>query len=261
MPLDSLAGPLAAAAARDAAAAAAAAAARSAAPLPLAVELPQVGLGPVFALAACRADTHQHILSLWAAARSPLLSHLLSNFPSFALVEHYPNVPLPTTSTTTIEPSQQLTTLTTPDHTRRPHPNYHTTYPSWPRNIGTQSISIRQKTNRQWELLNMYIDIQKLLLIAGIETNPGPNKNQFASKLSLAHVNINSITAPGKLDELQQFVETNAIQILALSETKTDSTVHPSQYTLSNFQTSNILSNIEHDMEEAQQSMLKYHYP
>ena len=95
--------------------------------------------------------------------------------------------------------------------------------------------SISQLTNRVWALLNLYKDAQKLLLIAGIEINPGPDRQKYMSKLSIAHVNINSITAPGKIDELQQFVDSNNIHVLALSEVKTDNTVHPSLYTLSNF--------------------------
>ena len=82
--------------------------------------------------------------------------------------------------------------------------------------------STSQLTNRDWALLNLYKNVQKLLLIAGIETNPGPDRQESLSKLSIAHVNINSITAPGKLDELEQFVDSNNIHILALSEIKTE---------------------------------------
>ena len=84
-------------------------------------------------------------------------------------------------------------------------------------------------------MLNLYKNAQILLLIAGLEPNPGPNRQEPHNNISIAHVNINSVTAPGKLDELQQFVDNNNINILALSETKTDNTVHPSLYTLSNF--------------------------
>ena len=72
---------------------------------------------------------------------------------------------------------------------------------------------------------------QLLLLIAGIEPNPGPT----VRNINISHVNINSITAPGRLDELHSFVETNNIDILMLTETKLDSTVHPSLYELPYF--------------------------
>ena len=54
-------------------------------------------------------------------------------------------------------------------------------------------------------------------------------------KLKLAAINVNSITSPGRIDELQCFVDDNSIDILALSELKIDSTVHPGLYTLTNF--------------------------
>ena len=53
--------------------------------------------------------------------------------------------------------------------------------------------------------------------------------------LNIAHVNINSITAPNRLDELEQFTYSNNIHVLCTSETKLDSTVHPSQYTMTSF--------------------------
>ena len=70
-----------------------------------------------------------------------------------------------------------------------------------------------------------------LLMIAGIESNPGPPRQN----LNISHVNINSITAPGRLDELHSFVELNNIDILMLTETKLDKNVHPSLYELPNF--------------------------
>ena len=65
----------------------------------------------------------------------------------------------------------------------------------------------------------------------GIEPNPGPPE----SKLTIAHVNINGITAENKVDELEQFITTNNIQILALTETKIDKTVAECQYLIHNF--------------------------
>ena len=60
-------------------------------------------------------------------------------------------------------------------------------------------------------------------------------KNLQDKKLILAAVNINSITSPGRIDELQCFVDDNHIDVLALSEVKIDSTVHPSLYSLKDF--------------------------
>lgn len=53
--------------------------------------------------------------------------------------------------------------------------------------------------------------------------------------LKISAVNINSITAPERLQELNQFVEDHKIDILAISELKIDSSVHSSLYSLSNF--------------------------
>ena len=69
-----------------------------------------------------------------------------------------------------------------------------------------------------------------LLMIAGIESNPGPP----SQNLNKSHVNINSITAPGRVDELHCFVEFNNIDILMLTETKLDKNVHPGLYELPN---------------------------
>ena len=57
----------------------------------------------------------------------------------------------------------------------------------------------------------------------------------FSRPLKIAHVNINSITAANRLDELHHFVHDNDIHILALTETKLDDSIHPSLYRLDNF--------------------------
>ena len=77
----------------------------------------------------------------------------------------------------------------------------------------------------------MFIDIYLLLILGGVEPNPGPANN----KLRISHVNINSITSPGRLDELSFFLDVNNVDILALSETKLDETVHDSLFNLPNF--------------------------
>ena len=83
--------------------------------------------------------------------------------------------------------------------------------------------------NSQWSLLNIYQDIKILLIMSGIEQNPGPSPTQ---QLRVAHVNINSVTAENRKDELLQFVKTNDIKICATTETKLDNTVSPTLYKL-----------------------------
>lgn len=72
-----------------------------------------------------------------------------------------------------------------------------------------------------------------MLIIGGIELNPGPTPPQ--DQLSIAHVNINSITAGDKKQELMQFVTTNNIMLCGLTETKLDDTVSTSLYKLDNY--------------------------
>ena len=56
-----------------------------------------------------------------------------------------------------------------------------------------------------------------------------------SQNLTICAVNINSVTAPERLQELNLFVEENHIDVLALSELKIDSKVHQSLYFLDNF--------------------------
>ena len=77
--------------------------------------------------------------------------------------------------------------------------------------------------------------LEILLLISGIESNPGPDQNQMTHNLSVAHININSITAPGKLDELNYFAMVNEIKILALTETKLDDSVDSTLFKIKGF--------------------------
>ena len=88
----------------------------------------------------------------------------------------------------------------------------------------------------------MYIDLELLLTIGCVETNPGPHnitqhnaKPQQLNTLNICHININSITAPGRLDELCQFVSTHSVDILALTETKLDESIHQSLYKIDNY--------------------------
>ena len=66
-------------------------------------------------------------------------------------------------------------------------------------------------------------------------SSPCADKPSFASSFNIAHVNINSITAPYWLDELEQFAESNHIHVLCTTETKLDTTVNKSLYTMSSF--------------------------
>lgn len=92
------------------------------------------------------------------------------------------------------------------------------------------SLSSQNYLNSWW-FLNMYLDLDKILKIGGIESNPGPKDDS-----KIAHVNINSITSENRRDELEEFTSSNKIQILALTETKLDSTIHESQFKLKHFQ-------------------------
>ena len=53
--------------------------------------------------------------------------------------------------------------------------------------------------------------------------------------ISISALNINSITAPERLQELQHFVDINDIDILTLSEMKVDATVDPILFSLNGF--------------------------
>lgn len=67
-------------------------------------------------------------------------------------------------------------------------------------------------------------------------TQPSKNLNELQYKdIKISAININSITAPERLQELQHFVDANGISILALSEIKIDAEVHHSLYSLKGF--------------------------
>ena len=64
---------------------------------------------------------------------------------------------------------------------------------------------------------------------------PVPNPPHILRPLIMAHTNINSITTPGRLDELEMFVSTHDIDIICITETKLDTTVNKSLYHMDNF--------------------------
>ena len=64
---------------------------------------------------------------------------------------------------------------------------------------------------------------------------PPPDRPRYEKCPDRARVNINSITAANRLDELHHFVHDNDIHIIALSETKLDDNIHPALYRLDNF--------------------------
>ena len=72
--------------------------------------------------------------------------------------------------------------------------------------------------------------------MSGLPADPQHNDIRLPTQnLVISAVNINSITAPERLKELNNFVADNSIDVLALSELKVDSTVHPSLYSIENF--------------------------
>ena len=114
--------------------------------------------------------------------------------------------------------------------TSPPNTTYSTTHHTTP-----QPTTLAQRafecliTIRQWKTLGRCLILAILLIISGIETNPGPK----TSHLNICHVNINSISS--KIDELSVFVNANNIDILMESEKKLDDSVHPSLYELPDF--------------------------
>ena len=86
----------------------------------------------------------------------------------------------------------------------------------------------------QWWMLNIYHDAVILLIRAGVEQNPGP-LNHHHTNIRVSHANINSITASHRLDELSYFVDYTETDILMLTETKLDDSVHPSLYKLDEY--------------------------
>ena len=84
------------------------------------------------------------------------------------------------------------------------------------------SLIFAIETNSHFRYLGALKNINILLLLSGIEPNPGPPTTE---QVTIAHININSITADTKIDELHQFVGINNVKILALTETKLDDTV------------------------------------
>ena len=66
-------------------------------------------------------------------------------------------------------------------------------------------------------------------------TSQPVNKLLQINNIKIAAININSITASERLQELQHFVDTEGISIPALSEMKVDSSVHPCLFSLKGF--------------------------
>lgn len=71
-----------------------------------------------------------------------------------------------------------------------------------------------------------------MLFIAGIEKNPGPFRH---NSLKICNVNINSITAENRIDELEEFINQNNIGIVGLCETKLDNSIDDCIYKIRNF--------------------------
>ena len=62
-----------------------------------------------------------------------------------------------------------------------------------------------------------------------------PNPSHIPRPLTFAHANINSITAPGRLDDLEMFANTHNIDIICTAETKLDSNLNTSLYRIDSF--------------------------
>ena len=58
---------------------------------------------------------------------------------------------------------------------------------------------------------------------------------EHTNRITISHVNINSITSRCRLDELSHFTVLHDIDILCLSETKLDDSIHPSLFSLDSF--------------------------
>ena len=80
--------------------------------------------------------------------------------------------------------------------------------------------------------------------------------------IAIAHANINSIASENKIDESKQFIVTNNIHIIALTETELDNTVADSQYLHHTCYVTSIhqSSKIGHDVEEEWPSTVINHY-
>ena len=117
---------------------------------------------------------------------------------------------------------------------RPAHPHIHATSftKQFKNTIHNLSIRTTLLTHSQWRHFNRLKQIRLILIIEGIEKNPGPDSR---GSMTISHVNINSITSPNRLHELDQFVTTNCVDILALTETKLDDNIHPSLFHLGDF--------------------------
>ena len=73
------------------------------------------------------------------------------------------------------------------------------------------SLSYTHISCSQWLRLGAYsyTDLKILLVMGGIEKNPGPSTRQ--QQINVARININSITSVNRIDELSQFLDVNDI--------------------------------------------------
>ena len=68
-----------------------------------------------------------------------------------------------------------------------------------------------------------------------VSNRPSPYHLHPSKPITLAHVNINSITAPDRLDELETFADTHDIDIMCLTETKLGNAVSSPLYYMDGF--------------------------
>ena len=138
--------------------------------------------------------------------------------------------PTPATTIAASRPARSSRSTAQTTHTCAGSGNYgsltHPHITKYPR------ISSAAMSHVPWWMLKLYPDAQTLLVRSGVEQNPGPANNGY---LKISHVNINSITSPHRLDELSDFADSSSTDILMITETKLDDTVHPSLYKLHNY--------------------------
>ena len=70
------------------------------------------------------------------------------------------------------------------------------------------SVELYPNLDCKWWMFNLYHDLKYILKIGGVEVNPGPN---VIKDVKVAHININSITSEGRLEELENFVPTGSL--------------------------------------------------
>ena len=89
--------------------------------------------------------------------------------------------------------------------------------------------------------ISLSLDLGQRVASAGSASpshhSSSPVTNHTTSNITISHVNINSITSRCRLDELSYFASLQGIDILCLTETKLDDSIHPSLFSLDCYHT------------------------